>query len=137
MDTSRFTKADDEFDLLDLKARFAFKTETSISFDIGRWSNTLRLPAGEGEEEFVWSRDRPFVFTVIGWVDVHHPCDSCIKAQLRVCIPPEYHRFERMESIVKAICKALSIPPEEHCQSTFFHSESSTGIMPRVYLGMG
>jgi hypothetical protein len=51
MDTSRFTKADDEFDLLDLKARFAFKTETSISFDIGRWSNTLRLPAGEGEEE--------------------------------------------------------------------------------------
>jgi hypothetical protein len=66
--------------LLDLKARFAFKTETSISFDIGRWSNTLRLPGGEGKEEFVWSADRPLVFTVIGWIDAHHPCDSLIKA---------------------------------------------------------
>jgi hypothetical protein len=136
MDTSRFTKPDDGFDVLDLRARFAFKTATSISFDLGRWSNTLRLPAGEGEER-VWSLDRPFVFTVIGWIDAHHPCDACIKAQLRVCIPTEYHESPRMQTIVKAICDALSIPPEEHCESKFFHSEHVTGIIPPVYLGMG
>jgi hypothetical protein len=137
MDTSRFTKADDGFDLLDLKARFAFKTETSISFNIGRWSNTLRLPAGEGKEEFVWSADRPLVFTVIGWIDAHHPCDSLIKAQLRICIPTEYHQVERMKSIVKALCEALSISPEEHCESKFFASGKATGFIPPVYLGMG
>lgn len=137
MDTLRFMKAEDGFDLLDLKARFAFKTETSISFDIGRWSSTLRIPAGDGKEDRVLSADRPFVFTGIGWIDAHHPCDSPIKAQLRICIPTEYHQFERMESIVKGICEALSIPLEEHCESKFFTSEKVTGIIPPVYLGMG
>src|SRR5262249_54391970 len=117
MDTSRFMTAEDGFDLLDLKARFAFKTETSISFDLGRWSSTLRLPAEEGSEDVVWSSDRPFVFTVIGWIDAHHPCDPPIKAQIRICIPTDYHPFERMKSIVTAICEALSIPLEEHCES--------------------
>jgi len=137
MDTSRFTNVEDGFDLLDLKARFAFKTKASISFDIGRWWSTLRLPAGDGKEDLVWSADRPFVFTVIGWIDAHHPCDSPIKAQVRICIPTEYHQFERMKSIVKAICEALSIPLEEYCESKFFTSEKVTGIIPPVYLGMG
>ncbi len=73
MNTSRFTKAEDGFDLLDLKARFTFKTEMSISFDIGRWSDRLRLPAGEEEDGFILSRD---LFEVVGWIDAHHPCDS-------------------------------------------------------------
>src|SRR5262245_59195907 len=128
MDTSRFVGAEDGFDLLDLKARFAFKTGTSISFEIGRWSSTLRLPAAEGREDLVWSADRPFVFTAIGWIDAHHPCDSPIKAQLRICIPTEYHQFERMKTTVMAICEALSIPLEEHCESKFFTSEKVTGI---------
>jgi hypothetical protein len=38
-----------------------------------------------------------------------------------------------MESIVKAICEALSIPLEEHCGSKFFTSEKVTGIIPPVW----
>jgi hypothetical protein len=108
MDTSRFTKPDDGFPLLDLTARFAFKTSSSISFEVGRIADVHP----DDDPAFVFS-----AFEVIGWIDVHHPCDSRIKAQLRICIPVEYHPFERMAAMVKAICEALSIPADEHCES--------------------
>jgi hypothetical protein len=128
MDTSRFTSPTDEFPLLDLTAKFAFKTTSSVSFHVGRIADVHP----DNEPDFVVSG-----FVVIGWIDVHHPCDSCIKAQIRICIPVEYHQFERMEKMVKAICEALSIPPDEHCESTIFNSVNETRIMPRVYFGMG
>jgi hypothetical protein len=128
MDTSRFRTADDEFPLLDLTARFAFKTDSSISFEIGRMGSWHP----DDQPDFVISG-----FEVIGWIDVHHPCDSCIKAQLRICIPADYHQFERVATMVKAICEALSIPPEENCESRIFSSDHVTGVLPRVYFGMG
>jgi hypothetical protein len=128
MDTSRFTSPTDEFPLLNLTAKFAFKTTSSISFHVGRIADVHP----DDEPDMVVSG-----FVVIGWIDVHHPCDSCIKTQIRICIPEKYHQIERMEDMVKAICEALSIPPDEHCESTIFNSENETGIMPRVYFGMG
>jgi hypothetical protein len=129
MNTTLFSSGDNEFDILDLKARFAFKTETSISFDIGRWSNSLRLPINDGEEEeTVWSADRPFVFNVVGWLDVHHPCNGPIKTQVRIQIPVEYHSFDRMKPMVETIFKALDIPLDETYESTVLHSDKSTGI---------
>ena len=129
MDTSRFTDPADEFPFLDLTARFAFKTSSSVSFHVGRIADVYP----DNEHDFVVS-----AFVVIGWIDVHHPCDSVIKAQIRICIPVEYHQFERMEEMFKAICEALSIPPDEPCESTIFNSENVTGIInSRVYLGMG
>jgi hypothetical protein len=128
MDTSRFTKPDDEFPLLDLTARFAFKTDSSVSFLVGRMADLHP----DDQSDFVVSG-----FEVIGWIDVHHPCESCIKAQLRICLPPDYHSFERMAAMVKAICEAVSILPEENCESTVFDSDHVTGILPRVYFGIG
>jgi hypothetical protein len=120
MDTSRFTKPEDEFSLLGrLTARFAFKTESSISFEIGRFSHSR------------------FTFTTVGWIDVHHPCDSFIKAQVRICIPVGYHSVEQMAEMVKTICEALSISSDENCESRVFSSDHVTGIMPNVYFGMG
>jgi hypothetical protein len=127
MDTSRFTVPDDGFTLLDLTAKFAFKTASSISFTIGRAADCHP----DDQPDFQIRG-----FQVIGWIDAHHPCDSCIKAQLRICIPPDYHSSERMAALVTAICEALSIPPEENCESTVFDSSHVTGILPRVYFGM-
>jgi len=128
MDTSRFTKPDDGFPLLDLTAKFAFKTNSSVSFEVGLMADIHP----DSEPDVVICG-----FKVIGWIDVHHPCDSCIKAQVRICIPVDYHKFEHMAAMVKAICEALSIPPDEHCESTVFNGDHVTGIIPKVYFGMG
>jgi hypothetical protein len=44
MDTSRFGDRDSGFRLLDLSARFAFRSASSISFDLVRYSDNLTLP---------------------------------------------------------------------------------------------
>jgi len=127
MDTSRFSKPEDEFSLLGLTARFAFKTDSSISFEVGKVADN----SPEDDPTFVIS-----AFTVIGWIDIHHPCDSRIKTQIRICMPAEYHTFERMSAMVKATCEALFIPADEHCISTVFSSDHGTIILPKVYFGM-
>src|SRR4051794_24512342 len=123
METSGFTKPADAFPLLDLTARFAFKTNSSISFEVGRMAD---IALGDARDWVISG------FEIIGWVDVHHPCDSCIKAQIRICIPANYHQCERMAAMVKAICEALSIPHDEHCESRVFNSEHVTGFIPKV-----
>ena len=126
MDTTRFKNSDDELPLLDLTARFEFKTVSSIAFEIGRIET---IPIPEMDHEFLG-------FKILGWVDVHHPCDSAINVRVRVCIPTEYHTFERMKAITEKLCEILSIPPEENCESRFFSADNVTGISPRVLLGM-
>jgi hypothetical protein len=128
MDTSRFTKTGDGFPLLDLTAKFAFKSASSVSFDVGRIADVHP----DEQPDFVIS-----AFQVIGWIDVHHPCDSCIKAQIRIRIPVEHHKFEHIEAMIKAICEALSIPSDEHCETTVFNSDHMIRIIPKVYFGMG
>ena len=75
MDTSRFTDSNDEFRFLDFTAKFAFKTSSSVSFDVGGIED---VPP-ENEQDFVFT-----AFVVKGWIDVHHPCDSVIKGQIRI-----------------------------------------------------
>jgi hypothetical protein len=60
----------DRFLVLDLTASFSFKSPGSISFDLGTLSDGM--------------------FSVIGWVDVHHPCEGHIKAKFRVLLPARY-----------------------------------------------
>ena len=128
MDTSHFTKPDDSFHLLDLIAKFAFKTNSSISFEVGRIADVH--PADQPDDVISG-------FKIIGWIDVHHPCDSCIKAQIRICIPVEYHKFQTIAAMVRRICETLSISSHEHCESRVFNSDHETAIMPKVYFGMG
>lgn len=128
MDTSRFTNGDDGFPLLDLTAKFSFKTSSSISFEIGRAGDIHP----DDEPDFVIS-----AFVVIGWIDVHHPCDSGIRVQIRIAIPADYHAFERMAEMVGTICDVLSIPPDENRETTVFSCTHVTGIIPKVYFGMG
>jgi hypothetical protein len=71
MNTSGLT-TDNKFTVLDLTARAAFNSASSVSFDIGRlWS-----PEGTSQE-------KPIGINVLGWIDVHHPCEGHSMTQLR------------------------------------------------------
>jgi hypothetical protein len=127
MDTSRFVDRSSGFRVLDLSARFAFRSATSISFDLGRYSDTLRLPSGGPfGGDFVMNVGTGGVFKVAGRVDVHHPCEGHIKAQLLVVLPAEYHPFERMQEFVGAMFEVLGIPPDETFEALFVSPEQQT-----------
>ncbi|MDH4202964.1 MAG: hypothetical protein OEV87_08725 [Phycisphaerae bacterium] len=64
MNTERFNYREDGFklhDFHDLFARFAFKTTSSISFDIVENENY-----------------------VDGWIDVHHPVEDFYETQMKI-----------------------------------------------------
>ncbi len=127
VDTSRFGDRDSGFRVLDLSARFAFRSATSISFDLGRYSDTLRLPSGGPfGGDFVMKVGPGGVFKVAGRVDVHHPCEGHIKAQLHVVLPAEYHSSERVLEFVGAVFEALGIPSDETFEALFVSPEQQT-----------
>jgi hypothetical protein len=111
METSPFFKPKDEFTLLDLTAVVAFRTHSSIAFSLGRWSGSRH------------------VFTHVGWLDVHHPCEGHIKTLMRVHIPTKYHVFEQMKSIIARVFEVLAIPSDETYQADFFHSDKTNEIL--------
>jgi hypothetical protein len=114
----------DCFPVLDLIALFRFKTASSVSFHLGTQSGTLyyppdgvAVPFGPGE-----------VFNVIGWVDVHHPCDDHIKARLRVLLPARYHDWKQMKQLVETMFSALGIPADQTYEASFVSADQETGI---------
>jgi hypothetical protein len=115
-------KHGDRFPVLDLLARFAFKSPGSISFHLGTESDTLSLG---GETIAVHPG---CVFNVIGWVDVHHPCEGHIKARLRVLLPARYHGWEQMRLLVEQVFSALGIPADETYEAHFVSADRQTGL---------
>ena len=108
MDTSRW-KEGDGFAVLDLVAEFQFKNASSLSFQLGSKGNTLQLP--DMKEPWVLGPGR--VFTVIGWLDVHHPCQGFHCLQLRVGLPDRYACWESMRDLVPQVKAALGLPADE------------------------
>lgn len=125
METRRFHKRGPEFVVLDLIASFAFKSSTSISFDLGRYGDTLSLP-DDGISLPVGPRG---VFRTMGWIDVHHPCEREGTAKLRICLPREYHGWEKLQQIVNRVLSELSIPVEEPYHATCCDAKDQTGII--------
>jgi len=120
MDTSNFGSIEDEFPVLDLIGRYAFKTRASISFHLGKYSEELVL--GDGSTLSV-----PH-FIVLGWIDVHHPCDHHIKTQLLCSLPAGYNAREKQKAIVETLLAALGIPADETYEAKLFHAEQVTLI---------
>jgi hypothetical protein len=108
MDTARWNDRDDEFAVLDLIARFRFKTACSVSFELGTKGDTLELP-GRGKRVVGPGR----VFSIIGWLDAHHPCDGAHSLQLRVGLPERYACWESMRDLVPQVKAALGLPADE------------------------
>jgi hypothetical protein len=108
MDTAHW-KHGDEFAVLDLIAKFEFKTASSLSFLLGTKGDWLQTPG----------MDRPWfvgggrVFTVVGWLDIHHPCEGFHRLQLRVGLPDRYVCWESMRDLVPQVITALEMPPDE------------------------
>ena len=106
MDTRYFHSPEDNFRVLSLRARYTFKTDSSISFDLSHESGgTVEL---------------------LGWVDIHHPCDGEKAAQMRLRLPSEYlgpedvTTLKRMKDIV---FQQIGIPREETFSAVFVFSD--------------
>ena len=108
MDTIRW-KDGDEFSVLDLVAVFQFKTASSVSFHLGTKGDTLQLP---GMDE-AWVLGAGRVFSIIGWLDAHHPCEGLHRLQLRVGLPDRYVCWESMRDLVPQVKAALGLPADE------------------------
>lgn len=108
MDTIRWNDGDG-FAILDLVAEFQFKTTSSLSFLLGRKQDSLQVP--DMDEPWVLGSCR--VFCVIGWLDIHHPCDGPHRLQLRVGLPERYARWKSMRDLVPQVIAALKLPAAE------------------------
>jgi hypothetical protein len=117
-------KLRDEFPLLDLVASLEFKSASSLSFRLGTKGNTLKLP----DMDEPWVVGPGLIFTVIGWLDVHYPCDGHIKAHLRVCLPERYHEWQQMRELVNQVFEELGIPADETYEADFVAASRQTGI---------
>jgi hypothetical protein len=110
MDTARWNDGD-EFPVLDLVARFHFRTPGSVSFRLGKTvdRDSPRLPEMGGEPWDLLLRAGP-LFVGIGWLDAHHPCDGPHALRLRVGLPERYVSWESMRDLVPAVVAALGLP---------------------------
>lgn len=118
METARW-KDGDKFPVLDLVAQIKFKTPSSLSFELGKSvdRNSPRLPEMEPGEERINGLDKwdgllesgP-VFVVLGWIDVHHPCDGFHPLRVRVGLPDRYVSWESMRDLMPQLIAALGLP---------------------------
>jgi hypothetical protein len=114
----------DRFPILDLIASFAFKSPGSVSIDLGTESDTLFLSDRE-----TMTIGPGGVFNVIGWVDVHHPCEGHIKARIRVLLPARYQTTEQMGEFVVQLFSALGFPEDETYEASFVSADHQKGIV--------
>ncbi len=121
MDTARW-KHGEAFSILDLIAQFEFRTSSSLSFQLGKSidRHSPRLPEMEPGEERIDGRDKwdfmlesGSVFVVLGWLDVHHPCEGLHRLQLRVGLPDRYVCWESMRDLVPQVKAMLALPSDE------------------------
>ncbi|HEX4612229.1 MAG TPA: hypothetical protein VH092_28805 [Urbifossiella sp.] len=114
MDTSRWQHGD-EFPVLGLVAQFQFKSPSSLSFRLGRSvdRNSPRLPEMGGGDATLWDLllgSGGSVFVVVGWLDVHYPCDGLHHLQLRVGLPDRYISWEVLRDLVPGVIAAVGLP---------------------------
>ncbi len=95
MTLERFKTSRDKFDLLDLRAHFHFKSETSVGFQLGS------IPKGQHS------------YVVFGALQVHHPCAGHIRAQLYAQLPMRYSDPQLLRQLCEATFRELGVPADE------------------------
>ncbi|MBZ0166754.1 MAG: hypothetical protein K8I00_08090 [Candidatus Omnitrophica bacterium] len=101
MNTTPFKSISTGFDVLDLTARYEFKTASSIGFGLFNLSADQRT------------------LTEVGKINVHYPCDGHIKTRLFVSVPERHHQHEHLKEIVDRTFAALQIPADETFEADF------------------
>jgi hypothetical protein len=108
-----------EFQVHDLAASLEFSTTTSAGFNLTRTERLERTntPARE----------------VVGWLDVHHPCENHPHARLRIALSNESFGLlqthnERL-GVIRDIFTALAIPADESYDALFFTPQGEFKII--------
>jgi hypothetical protein len=130
MDTTRW-KEGDSFPVLDLIAQFAFKSASSMSFELGTHlgPGSPRTPEMKREESLEQLLQMGgSAFFIIGWLDIHHPCEGSHRLQLRVGLPDRYVSWESMRDLVPQVLAALGLQADEsyHVHLAGLSKETST-----------
>lgn len=110
MDTSRWSVGD-EFTVLGLKAALEFKTAASLSFKLQASSDTDSLPEAANLPPLLLEMGP--VQIVLGWLDVHHPCEGAHRLLVRAGLPDRYVSWESMRDLVKGVLTELNLPVDE------------------------
>jgi len=104
MNLDRFDNtAADVFDVLDFQAKFAFKSSSSVSFDLGKLSKKGGM--------------------VFGNFQIHHPCEGHIKAFVYVHLPIRYRDHKLLVELQKTAFSKLGIPYDETYELYFFDAD--------------
>jgi hypothetical protein len=103
MNTGRFQKRSaDGFDAPELRVKFFFKTSTSIGFDLAM---------------------ERFHSTIVGKMQVHHPCDGHIKARIYVQLPKKHGDHNTLNQLRLQAFRSLDIPLDETYELEFTSAE--------------
>ena len=86
---------------LDMTAQLEFSSASSKSFTLERYSKSL-CPTRQ-----------------LGWIEIHHPCEGHIKAQIRASLPEEYQQPEKMREVVEHLLAHAGIPAGETYEAHF------------------
>jgi hypothetical protein len=100
MNTDKFSHDTGTFEVLDLRVRFKFKTPSSIGFNLATNQHTI-----------------------IGEIQVHHPCVGHIKARVFIQLPSRYKEYNQIVPILEAAFRELEIPSDETWELSFDNSE--------------
>jgi len=98
MNTDRFQKSTDGFEAPDLRVKFFFKTSSSIGFHLAM---------------------ERFHGTIIGAMQVHHPCDGHIKARIFVQLHKKHRDHHTLNQLRVQAFRALDIPLDETYELEF------------------
>jgi hypothetical protein len=94
-----------EFLFLDLIGQVTHQTRASVCFHLGQRTDVLEF--SDGTKHYY---DRPCVFKVVGWLDVHFPCLGFHKLFIRCSLPPTYASYQNLLALVQCATVALALP---------------------------
>ncbi len=66
----------------------------------------------DGRDKWDLMLESGSVFVVLGWLDIHHPCDGLHALRLRVGLPDRYVSWESMRDLVPQVVAALELPAD-------------------------
>jgi hypothetical protein len=136
MDLSKIPlTSDGSFPLLDLQAKVESETHSSVSLIVGR---VVDRPSDcpPDSDWFFESLAPGGFFEHVGWIDIHYPCKGHREALIRMSIPNEYHKHDRIEAMVAALFRAFSIPSDTVFVACYFSCENTFCILPNDQFGM-
>lgn len=120
-------KSGEYVSLGDLIATIQTCTQASVCLDLGRFTSKPRDIAPELQEFLAGAGSKNV--ELLGWIDVHYPCEGPFPVLIRLNVPPVYHEHMKILKLVKAVFELLDIPRESQFQADCFYVEEPLCII--------